>query len=55
VAIPTHRKKERRMERNILKRRRRERKYIHWRYNARDEAGVNKVKEKEDNKAERKR
>jgi len=40
---------------NILKRRSRERIYKHWRYDARDEADVNKMKKKEDNKVERKR
>jgi len=55
VAIPTHRKEESRIERNTLKRRRRERIYIHWRYNERDETHINKMKKKEDSKAERKR
>jgi len=43
------------MERNILKKRSRERIHIHWRYNAWDEADVSKTKKKEDSKAERKR
>jgi len=53
--MPTHTKEESRMESNIVKRRSRERMYIQWRYNARDEAEVNKMKKKQDNKAERKR
>jgi hypothetical protein len=46
VAIPTQWKEESRMERNTLKRRRRERMYIQWRYNARYEVDINEMKKR---------